>query len=149
MTITCKKCGQALMSQQVDSPCPKCGSLDRDLTAEERAVMIDKAKTASELAKKHYGIEAGLQRVFRFSGKAEASRSEPVKLLEVNANTVPSGVLPLGFDAAPTSGIDYPSVIVEVTPAEFEKIRTKELKLPQGWEFSEELPKNEGGAGDG
>ncbi len=31
--------------------------------------------------------------------------------------------------------------IVEVSPAEFEKIKTKELKLPKGWQVGEEIPR--------
>ena len=56
-------------------------------------------------------------------------------------NTVESGVMPLHFGPAPASGIPYSSIIVEVTPSEFEKIRTHELRLPDGWEIGEELPR--------
>jgi hypothetical protein len=65
---------------------------------------------------------------------------EPIKLLEVNTNTVPSGVLPVQFGPAPASGIPYPTIIVEVAPEEFEKIQTHELKLPKGWQVGEEMP---------
>jgi hypothetical protein len=61
--------------------------------------------------------------------------------LEVNADTVPTGVVPLHFGPAPASGIPYPSVIVEVTPGEFDRIRARELPLPAGWEVGEELPR--------
>ena len=47
--------------------------------------------------------------------QAEVVRAEPIKLLEVNENTVAAGVMPLYFGPAPASGIPYPSVIVEVT----------------------------------
>ncbi|MGH7192872.1 MAG: hypothetical protein ACREJM_04960 [Candidatus Saccharimonadales bacterium] len=62
-------------------------------------------------------------------------------MLEVNAKTVPSGVLPVSFGPAPASGIPYPSVIVEVSPEEFTRIQTKELKLSKGRLLGEELPK--------
>lgn len=95
------------------------------------------------LAKKHYEVEDGLTRIFRLHSKAEleANRAEPIKLLEVNENTVPSGVMPLHFGAAPTIGIPFPSIIVEVTPEEFTKIQRRELYLPKDWEIGEELPK--------
>lgn len=94
-------------------------------------------ESAKTLATKHYHLEAGLTRVIRCSGTADIveQATEPIKLLEVNENTVPTGVMPLGFDAAPDAGIRFPSVIIEVTPEEFEKIQTKELKLPRGWEI--------------
>jgi hypothetical protein len=37
----------------------------------------------------------------------------------------------------------YPSVIVEVTPDEFEMIQRKELPLPEGWMVGKFLPKLE------
>ena len=92
---------------------------------------------------KHYQAETGLQSIFLLTGAAEAEVRpvEPIKLLEVNSNTVPSGVLPVQFGPAPASGIPYPSTIVEVSPEEFEKIKAKELKLPKGWQVGEEIPK--------
>jgi len=106
-------------------------------------VFDEKAQVARELAKKHYQAETGLQRVFRLTGSAELEVRpvEPIKLLEVNTNTVASGVLPVQFGPAPASGIPYPSIIVEVSPEEFEKIKTQELKLPKGWQVGEEMPK--------
>jgi hypothetical protein len=53
-------------------------------------VAQEKVEVAKEIAKKHYEVEAGLVQVFRIVGKAEESRSEPIKLLEVNENTVPT-----------------------------------------------------------
>jgi hypothetical protein len=105
--------------------------------------MADKDEAARKLAETHYRIEAGITQIFRITQKAEVEvvPAEPIKLLEVNQNTVPSGVMPLGFDAAPASGIPFPSVIVEVTPDEFEKIKRHELPLPEGWTLGELLPK--------
>src|SRR6202034_1318865 len=70
---------------------------------QDRTIANEKADAARELAKKHYEVEAGLTRIFRFTGKAEVEnvRTEPIKLLEVNENTVPSGVMPLHFGPAP------------------------------------------------
>jgi hypothetical protein len=111
--------------------------------SQDQAVADEKAEAAKELAKKHYQAEAALSRIFRLTGSAEveARPVEPIKLLEVNANTVASGVLPVQFGPAPASGIPYPSVIVEVSPEEFQRIQTQELKLPKGWLLGEEMPK--------
>lgn len=127
------------------------GALFQELT--HRVAVIKKAQqdeSAKELAKRHFEVEDGLTRIIRFSGSrnVEAQAAEPIKLLEVNTNTVASGVLPLGFDSVPDSGILFPSVIIEVTPAEFEKIKKRELQLPKGWEIQEaELPKPSGISG--
>jgi hypothetical protein len=153
--VICAKCGKALSPEQAGSPCPDCGSLDRQQCATDGALARDqvilraKQAAARELAMKHYEVEDGLMRIFRLTGKAEveASRTEPIKLLEVNENTVPSGVMPLHFGPVPAIGIPFPSIIVEVTPDEFAKIKTHELKLPNDWEFGEEVPKTADGKG--
>jgi hypothetical protein len=49
--------------------------------------------------------------------------------------------MPLQFGPAPASGLHYPSVIVEVTPDEYSRIQSGELKLPDGWTLGEEIPK--------
>lgn len=49
--------------------------------------------------------------------------------------------MPLHSGPLPTHGIPYPSVIVEVTPAEFARIQSDELRLPPGWTIGEELPR--------
>jgi len=139
------KCDEPLTAAQSGVPCPTCGTPDRDCADSDQGVAEDKAAVAKELAKKHYQIESGITQILRFIHRAdvEITRAEPIKLLEVNENTVPSGVMPLYFGPAPASGIRYPSVIVEVTPEEFKKIQSHELKLPAGWDWenAEELPK--------
>ena len=144
MAITCSNCKLALTPQQAGRPCPECGSMDRSMTAEDRAVLgEEKARVAKDLAKRHYESETGLTKIIRLSGGAEVEVTalEPIKLLEVNENTFASGIRPLQFGPAPASGVMFPSVIVEVTPDEFNKIQTEELKLPRGWVLGEELPK--------
>jgi RNA polymerase subunit RPABC4/transcription elongation factor Spt4 len=145
-TMNCKNCHSPLKPEQMDKPCPHCGSVDRELTVQDYAVFSEKARVAKELAMKHYQVEPGLTQVIRFSGspQVEATPVEPIKLLEINESTVPSGVMPLHFGPAVASGILFPSVIIEVTPEEYQRIRTQELKLPEGWRFEDVLPKPEG-----
>ena len=102
-----------------------------------------KDETARNLAEKHFTIEEGITRIFRLKGTAEveAKPAEPIKLLEINTMTVPSGVMPIQFGAAVASGIFFPSIIVEVTPDEFDRIQTGHLALPEGWQIGEELPR--------
>lgn len=149
-SIRCAKCSRWLTPEQNGQPCPRCGSMDRKIFEQDQAVAGDKAEVARALATKHYQADGGLQRIFRLTGSAEVEVRpvEPIKLLEVNANTVPSGVLPVNFGPAPASGIPYPSVIVEISPDEFAKIQSHELALPKGWLLGEELPKPTDDAGD-
>ncbi|MCI0459532.1 MAG: hydrogenase maturation nickel metallochaperone HypA [Gemmataceae bacterium] len=141
--ISCKKCGTELTIQQAGEPCPKCGSMDRNLTVQLQEVTRDKARAANELARQHYQVEPGLTKVIRCSSaiKAELTPAEPIKLLEVNKNTIAAGVMPLHFGPAPASGIPFGSIIVEVTPEEFEQIKARQLQLPNGWVLGDELPK--------
>lgn len=106
--------------------------------------MEEKREAARNLARAHFLVETGLVHVFRLVSKNE-TEAEPIKLLEVNRFTVPTGIMPLRFDAAPARGIPYPSIIVEVTPDEYQQIQTESLKLPEDWQIAEEIP-NENGA---
>lgn len=120
--------------------------MNQDLTfgRSAREIMpLTKDEEAKELARKHYQVEAGLTHVIRIGGSAEVELrpNEPIKLLEVNENTIPAGIMPIQFGPSPASGVHYPSVIVEVTPDEYERIRTGELRLPDGWTLGEEIPK--------
>jgi hypothetical protein len=105
--------------------------------------MRTKDEEATELARKHYQIETGLTRIFRITGSAEVEfrPNEPIKLLEVNENTVPSGIMPIQFGPSPASGLNFSSIIVEVTPEEFQKIQDQQLELPHGWKVGDPIPK--------
>ena len=103
--------------------------------------MKTKDEEARQLAETHYQLEAGITKIFRIlSAEAESRPNEPIKLLEVNQFTVPSGVMPLQFASSPNHGIHYPSVIIEVTPEEFERIQKRELALPKNWTLGDLLP---------
>jgi hypothetical protein len=105
--------------------------------------MPTKDEEALALAQKHYLVEAGMTQIFRITGDAaaEVRPAEPIKLLEVNENTVPSGILPIQFGPSPASGLHYSSVILEVTPDEYRKIQSEELRLPHGWRVGDPIPR--------
>lgn len=97
----------------------------------------EKALAARDLARKHFEVEPGMQRVIRFAATLDPDEQlrEPIKLLEVNEATPASGILPLGFGAAPDAGIRFESILIEVTPTEYEQIEQQELKLPADWKY--------------
>jgi hypothetical protein len=104
--------------------------------------MLTKDEEAIELANKHYQIEGGLTRVIQINSTVTmVEPDERIILLEVNSNTVPAGIMPLHFSPVPSAGIHYPSVIMEVTPDEYEQIQKGDLKLPNDWTLGEEIPK--------
>ena len=94
--------------------------------------MPEKDEVAALLAEAHREAEPGIVRIVRIVSIGEADAREPVKLLEVNPATSPSGVFPIAFAADPPS-IPFPSVVVEVTPDEYARIEHGDLRLPNDW----------------
>jgi hypothetical protein len=49
------------------------------------------------------------------------------------------GISPVGFGADLDREVFYPSVIIEITPEEFDRLSRRELRLPHGWQLGSEL----------
>ena len=92
---------------------------------------------AVELAMRHYAIEPSITKIVHYSGDGEA-----IKLLIVNEYATAEGVVPLHFVTVPDNGIPFPVVIIEVTPEEFQQIEARILRLPDGWNSPQELPRS-------
>ena len=105
--------------------------------------MHNKDEEARKLAAVHYEMDADIVHIYRINNgtATEKQPDEPIKLLEVNRDTIPAGIMPLGFFPCPERGLHFPYAIVAVTPNEFRKIKTKKLKLPKGWTVGELLPR--------
>jgi hypothetical protein len=100
--------------------------------AERPAAPTKKDQVAIDLMRSHFDVEPHMTEIWRIEGDNEASATEPIKLLEVNAATVTTdSVMP--FEFAPTQGVPYPTVIAEVTPEEFQLITNESKALPKGW----------------
>ncbi|HLM75584.1 MAG TPA: hypothetical protein VK459_22880 [Polyangiaceae bacterium] len=100
--------------------------------------MHDKDEIARALAAAHRNLEPTITRIVRLLGSREADQSEPIKLLEVNPATSPSGIWPIAFTPDPPE-VPYGSVVVEVTPDEYSAIVGTALALPHGWTLGETL----------
>lgn len=100
--------------------------------------MRKKSDVARLLAEAHRELEPTIRYIVHLINDREDDVSEPVKLLEVNPVTSPSGICPIAFAADPPQ-VPYPSVIVEVTEMEFEQIKQGKLPLPAGWRLGETL----------
>lgn len=101
--------------------------------------MRTKAETAQIVADIYFQIDQGTRRVFRVIGGDEANEEKPVRLLEVNDITPEAGIMPLGIPAAPDLDVHYSTIIIEISPGEFERLQRGELVLPHGWKLGEEL----------
>ncbi|HWG21967.1 MAG TPA: hypothetical protein VG225_15660 [Terracidiphilus sp.] len=100
--------------------------------------VLDKDAVARALADAHRAFVPAISRIVRVVGADETERQEPVKLLEVNPETSASGIVPIAFGPDPPQ-VPFPSVVIEVTEAEFESIRAGRLPLPDGWRLADQL----------
>jgi hypothetical protein len=96
-----------------------------------------KDNTARRLAESHATVEPTITAIVRLRSENEDASDEPIKLLEVNTATVPTGVMPISFGAS--HSVPFPSVVVELTDAEFQEVQKDKLRLPNGWTIGETL----------
>ena len=102
--------------------------------------MPTKYDTAELLADAHFELDQGITRIFRVLARGEIDGDRlPVKLLEVNPVTPEVGIAPVGMTADPARGVFHASVVIEVSPGEFERLQRGELSLPHGWQVADEL----------
>ncbi len=99
--------------------------------------MSDKADLAKRWAESHLRMEPTIERIVRITGPDEEDPSEPIKLLEVNPDTPASGIVPIIF--GPSDEIPAPTILVEITPEEYDKLNREELELPAGWKLDATL----------
>lgn len=104
-------------------------------------MMATKREAAKRLAILHGEAEPLLRRVFLLHSDRDGESSEPIKLLEVVDGAVEAGVMPIFFRADEKQGIEYPSVIVELSPFEYQQVeRIGEIDVEGArWSVGEEL----------
>jgi hypothetical protein len=115
------------------------GTLEQPTTAQPPT----KAEAARARAQWHFEVEPDLVAVYRLEAPDETDR-DPLKLLVVNPDTIPTGIMPLWFPAAPAAGKPFPILHVEITPAEMDQIRSGGLMLPHSWRIVEEFRPTQG-----
>ncbi|MHB8303151.1 MAG: hypothetical protein ACYDC6_10005 [Acidobacteriaceae bacterium] len=99
-----------------------------------------KLETARKLAKSHYAVEPNLKQIFLLKPIKENDPDEPIKLLEVVEGTLERGIEPIAFTADPRRGIEYPSLIVEISPTEYKRLRFHKKSFEaRGWSLGREL----------
>lgn len=102
---------------------------------------LTKREAAERLAMLHREAEPLLRKVFLLHSDHDEESGEPIKLLEVVDGAVEAGVLPLFFRADERHGIEYPSVIVELSPSEYQQVGPRGEIDVEGsrWSVGEEL----------
>jgi hypothetical protein len=100
-----------------------------------------KLETANRLARTHRENEPNLRHVRLIEPLEESDPREPIKLLEVVDGTIERGIEPIAFPANPGLGIDYPVLIIEISPREYKDTQRISGSLRNhGWSIGAELP---------
>jgi hypothetical protein len=98
----------------------------------------NKLETAKSLARAHFELEPDIRRIHLIEPLNDQDPNDPIKLLEVVEGTIERGIEPIGFTADPARGIEYPTIVVEISPAEFNAIQDGKLGY-RDWSIGEEL----------
>jgi hypothetical protein len=126
-----------MVGKQPDTCLISCIIYRADRKGTVGKMLKNKDQVAHDLAAAHAQPEGSVIKILRVTGPDEDAMFEPIKLLEVNVDTVADGIVPVFF--GPDEEVPYPSVVIDVTPDEFRKIQSHELQLPQGWEIADLL----------
>jgi hypothetical protein len=104
-------------------------------------VKKSKLETAKKLAQAHAAVEPNLKRICLIEPLVDNQDSDdPIKLLEVVEGTIERGIEPVAFNANPAHGIEYPSIVVEISPTEYEALQNHKLDFGMsGWNVGREL----------
>lgn len=93
-------------------------------------------KVASELAAAHRKSDPATTTIKVFPPK-KGETDTAIRLVEVsNAAPVTDEVRPFRFGAAPSYGVDFPSIVVVLSPKEWSDILGGRLQLPVGWDLA-------------
>src|SRR5258706_3347004 len=82
----------------------------------------------------HFDIEPEMTEIYRFVSSNEEDPEEPIRLLEVNEVTVPTGNVEV-FGFRPSADVPFWTHVAEITPHELERIRSGQIPLPNGWDL--------------
>ena len=100
--------------------------------------MNDKTTAAEFLIQRHFEVEPGMEVIYRILGDNEDDPNEPIMLLEVNGDSLPTRDFN-AFGFAPSEDVPFTTLIAEVTPDELDRLR-RERRLPSGWDIARGKP---------
>jgi hypothetical protein len=91
---------------------------------------------AKKLAEYHRSADPSTSEIFLSPSQSE------IRLIEVSKEVPNSNeVLAISFKAAPEDGIPYPSVVILLSPKEWDSVQSGLLALPESWgDYSSFIP---------
>jgi hypothetical protein len=88
---------------------------------------------ARDLAAAHRREDSKTSTIKFFPG----AKKDEVCLLEVSATAPTTGeIMPFRFGADAANGVEYPSIVILVSPHEWQDVQTGKLALPAGWDLA-------------
>lgn len=90
-----------------------------------------------KLAKIHYENDPSITDIYNIENVDDGW----IGLLEIDKYTPKMGVVILRFDKLAMEGINHPSIIIVITPQEFEDLKAGKLSLPKNWTVGERINK--------
>ena len=88
---------------------------------------------SSDLAAAHRKADSATTTIKFFPGAKQGE----VCILEVSSTAPTTGeIMPFRFGPDPANGVDYPSVVILVSPSEWQDIQKSKLPLPNGWDLA-------------
>lgn len=91
---------------------------------------LSKESVARALAIAHQAMETTISAIYWLKPPIGEEGEGPITLLEVNSATPACGIVPITFTADPPE-IPYPSIVIEVSPEEFDQLAAGQLSLPE------------------
>ena len=105
--------------------------------------VVSDDRYADELVHAHFELEPGITKIVRLVSNNEGHPNEPLKLLEVNTETLALGIRPVWFPARTEGNQWYPPVaIIEITPEEFENVKANPGLIPNNWQMTHEYDRH-------
>lgn len=102
---------------------------------DERQIELTSSDTVTQkfvegLAYLHFETEDSIEQIIW----VRSDNDQEIRLIEVNRTTLPTDDLQV-FRFAPSEDVPFPLFIADVTPAEWNRIQSREIPLPRGWDL--------------
>ena len=106
--------------------------------ASEEAITTEFRAACFELAAMRYENAPPFYEIYWFPDAAE----ETIRFIDIDAETIPTGEAMI-FAFGRSKGFPYRNEVAQVTPEEWEKIKSHEIPLPDGWlvEAAQHIPR--------
>jgi hypothetical protein len=94
---------------------------------------FDRDNTARYYAKQHLKTDPGIQEIYYLPTNAPEREIRFVEINNLIVNRDKDPIEPIDFGVDMGSDTAHQLMIVDITPAQWEKIQKNELRLPKGW----------------